>query len=847
MTSPREPGPLRRLAGRRALARGVIWFERLWPALWPAVGVAGAFVCLALLNIPRLLPPDWHLALLAGTAAAIAGLGWRGLRRVRAPDDAAADRRLERDSGLRHWPLAVLEDRPAQADAAGSALWQAHVARTLRDVRRLRVGLPHPGLAARDRHALRAALVVALIACLGIAGADAPRRLAGALEPSLPRLAAAPVTEVQAWITPPAYTRVAPVFLKSGGGTVSVPAGSRLTVSVTGGSGMPSLALDARRTPFRVLAKDSYQADRVLTQGGRLVVRRDGGTLAGWNLTVIADLPPVVAWSQKPGRSATGQEVRLPWTVADDYGVVSLQAELRLKDRPQAPPVIVPIPLPEDSPKSAHGVAQRDLTASPWAGLPVVARLVDRDALRQAGHSGAATFTLPERRFLNPVARVLVAIRKHLALHPNDRDTAVDALDKLIMHPRLFHGDIGAYVNLGALYYLFEYDRAPQAIPEAQARLWQLALHMEEGRTEQTARALEQARRAARDALNKALHDPSEANRKALEQALQALRQAIRQHMQALLAQARRRHQEVPFDPSARHMTGGDFERMAEAAQRAARHGDMTQAQQRLAELERMLDELRDARAGGGKAAQKLARERQRGRQQMGALQDMIARQGGLLDHTQGRAADDGLRQLGEPLAAQAADPAKQRAADQRVQQALRRALGELMQQFSDLTGTLPKGLGDADQAMQRAARQLGARDDRGAGANETRAIQDLQQGGQQMGQTMARQFGPGRQGEEGEAMGGSQPGEFLLQEGSGAGDGTAEAGQGQGRGQRDPLGRRYSEGVGGMDEGSDVRIPEHRAHQRTRAIEDELRRRDANRERPPEELDYYGRLLKGF
>ena len=41
--------------------------------------------------------------------------------------------------------------------------------------------------------------------------------------------------------------------------------------------------------------------------------------------------------------------------------------------------------------------------------------------------------------------------------------------------------------------------------------------------------------------------------------------------------------------------------------------------------------------------------------------------------------------------------------------------------------------------------------------------------------------------------------------------------------------------------------VPEERERQRTRAIEEELRRRDADRERPQEELDYFGRLLKGF
>ena len=148
---------LRRLAGRRALARLAILFERVWPALWPPLGVAGLFVCAALLDLPSYLPPAWHLALLAGTAAAIVTCSCAACGPMRTPDDAAADRRLERASGLPA-PAARGAHRPAGAARpdAGVALWQAHLARTIRQVRRLRVGTPHPGLPRRDRYALRA-------------------------------------------------------------------------------------------------------------------------------------------------------------------------------------------------------------------------------------------------------------------------------------------------------------------------------------------------------------------------------------------------------------------------------------------------------------------------------------------------------------------------------------------------------------------------------------------------------------------------------------------------------------------------------------------------------------------
>ena len=85
---------------------------------------------------------------------------------------------------------------------------------------------------------------------------------------------------------------------------------------------------------------------------------------------------------------------------------------------------------------------------------------------------------------------------------------------------------------------------------------------------------------------------------------------------------------------------------MAEQAREAAREGRMDDAQQRMAELERMLDQLRNARAEHGREGERHEAQRQRGRQQMGAVQDMIGRQGGLLDHAQGRVDDNDARSV---------------------------------------------------------------------------------------------------------------------------------------------------------------------------------------------------------
>jgi uncharacterized protein (TIGR02302 family) len=862
----------RLLANRRRLARLALWFEALWPALWPATGLAGVFLCAALLDCFLYMPVWAHLAVLAGFGLGVAWLLATSLRRVTAPDAAAADRRLERASGLRHRPLATLVDRPATTDATALALWQAHVARAATQLQRLRIGRISPGLPARDLRALRGGLIVALAACFAIAGGDSWPRILRSLTPELPVGQPGTASLVQAWITPPAYTAMAPVFLKAEGGAVAVPAGSHLTVSVTGGLGEPSLSYDGHTGRFQTLDAGSFQAERDLPSGGHLVVRRLGRSVGAWDITAIADAPPTASWGEAPGPAPRSVQTRLPWVAADDYGVTSLQAEIRLRDRPEAPPLVVTIPLP-GAPKSAHGTALPDLSAHPWAGLPVIARLVARDAPGQTGTSDDAGFVLPERFFHNPIARALMAVRKGLSLHPEARDTAriglaaiAGAEDPLSLST--FANDAGAYLNLQAIGGLLVENPAAAAVEEAQDRLWQLALHLEEGGAERTARALEAAREAVSQQLEALRREPTpvtpqqkaehDAKLAELQRRMAALREAIQQHLQALAEQARREGAMAPQDPNTPQVDPRSLDRLAQQMQQDAQQGRLDQAEQEMAQLEQMLQQLQNARPQRPQDAQNAQRQ-QRGRQQMSAVQDMVQRQTGLLDHAQGRAAPSGQGPAGQAPQDQPDDAAQapgpddaQRQQDAKVQHALRRALGELMQQSGDLTGEVPSALSDADTAMRQAGQALAQGQDDAAGAAEQRAIEALQKGGQQLAQSMSRQFGMSMQLNEGDGQDGpgDQPNGQNAENGdgdSGMQAGTDGTGGYRRGGQRDPLGRLTQDGSSGSDESSDVHVPDQMERARTRDIQNELRRRGAERSRPEDELQYIDRLLKPF
>ncbi len=851
MSETRPPIPPG-LGWRRRLARLVLWFERVLPAVLPAARVAGVFLCLALLDVLPLLPWWAHAAVLAGTALAIGVLLWRGLAAIIPPDAVAADRRLEKDSGLAHRPLAALSDPPATDDPASLALWRAHVARGLARARRLRLRAPHPGLAALDLRAFRHAVLLCLVAALVIAGRDAPDRLLAAFQPGIPRPTPGRAVQIQAWITPPAYTGLAPMFLRPDHPAVSVPVGAHLTVNLTGGAAVPNLVLNDKSTPFASLDQTSFQADRTLAKDSRLGVTRDGETLAQWDIKVIQDLPPVAWWTQPPGPSEATSGVRLPWSATDDYGVTDLRAELRLTARPDAPPLVIPIPLPSGADKSVHGIHPHNLIAHPWAGLSVTARLIARDGANQTGTSDPATFVLPERAFHNEIAKALIEMRKGLSLHPDDHVPALTALDELMQKPELFGDDSGAFLNLSAIYYLMVLNKSPAMVPEAQARMWDLALYLEEGQTNESARELEAARRAVRDAMEKLAEHPTDANREALEQKLKDLQAAIDRNMQAMLEQAERDHEALPFDPQAEKLSNQDLDRLAEEARQDLKAGQMDAARDKLAELERQLDRLKRALADKGRGN---SQQRQKAHQQMGAVQDMVGREGGLLDHSESRSADASQPRQIEPRPSPPPDPAaaaQQRPMDQRVQGALRHALGEMMQQFGDLTGEIPPALGQADMAMRDSATALGAGDDQAAAANEQKAIEALQKGAHEMGRTLAKQFGRGQPGGEagdgdGDSFGAEGSMGMMMPDGQGDGQGGSPMPDARNRADsrgRDPLGRTNQ--GDGLDT-ADVRIPEQAEHKRSQEIQEELRRRGADRERPQEELDYINRLLKQF
>jgi len=101
------------LRRRLGLAGRALFWQRLWPAVWPVAAVVGVFATLALFDVPRALPPWLHVAMLVGFAGALGAAIYRTWRQAPIPSEGEAQRYLEGGRGIIHRPVTAIRDRLA--------------------------------------------------------------------------------------------------------------------------------------------------------------------------------------------------------------------------------------------------------------------------------------------------------------------------------------------------------------------------------------------------------------------------------------------------------------------------------------------------------------------------------------------------------------------------------------------------------------------------------------------------------------------------------------------------------------------------------------------------------------
>jgi len=698
-------GRIRRLIGQ---ACAVIAVERGLPGLWPALGFAGAYLALALFGLLALIPWPLQALLLAATITASGLALASGLAGFRFPAWHEGARRLERDSGLSHRPISESHDRLIGNDPFSVSLWRLHQTRTI-PVADLKAAWPHLDLSRRDPKHLRYLLLLILAVALVMARGEWQPRLLRAFDSG-----AGLNLGIDAWVDPPAYTGLPPVYLAHGeAAAIAVPVGSQLNVRVHGGDHAPGLSLGAGQRPRFKGAQSEYAAVARIGQDAHVRVRASGHVIGNWNLRVIADAPPRVRFTAKP--SATEhQATQFAFHASDDYGVTGAKVVIRPHGS-KAKPLVVDLPLAEASAKSLDQTIYSDLTAHPYAGLMVDATLEARDGAGQIGRSAPMTFRLPALVFTDPLARALIEQRQILAAgDAAARRRVAVALDAFAVAPDKFYaGKDGIYLALRAAYWGLRSARSDSDMEHVEALLWQTAVAIDHGALLAAAEELRRLKALLDAAL--AAHAPQDV----IDALLQKYNQAMQRYMQALANDPNaRQSQQMQAGGDTKTITEDDIQKLMQTIQQLSASGNREMAAQLLAMLQNMLENMHMAQnpsgKGGGSPADK-ARD-----QAIQKLGDMMGQQRALLDKTLRQRQGSGDPKDGGP-------------------QGLARQQGALQKQLGDaLKGMDPKlkdALGEAERAMGKAGQALGQKDFDNAGNEQKNALDALRKGADTLAQ----------------------------------------------------------------------------------------------------------------
>jgi uncharacterized protein (TIGR02302 family) len=853
MTDRRDASIPRRLKQRllfsRAMTRAAMIAERFWPLVLPLLLIVGLFVSLSWFGVFALMPDGLRTALVA-----IFGLGalaalWP-LRSFRPPSAREIDRRLEAANRLEHNPLRTLADRPSGSQTPfGEALWREHQKRMAASLGRLDAAVPDARIPERDPWGLRAAVALLLFISFAFSFGPLGGRLSDPFRPAAAREAIAP--RIDAWVTPPPYTGKAPMFLTAdanrGVSAFTVPQDSALSLRVTGGSGEetlsyvpsgsevqtiePAKAAEGDEAKTAPVANGVRQFSETLTQDGELVLQSGRQEIGRWAFSVTPDKPPVIRFAGEPKRAVNGT-LELQYEIEDDYGAASAQAgfELTQAPAPDARPLYdapeMKLNLPRRGSKANAAKTSKDLTEHVWAGSSIRLTLSATDDAGQSANSETVAMVMPERSFTNPLARAVIEHRRLLGLDANARQRVLDLMDAVTLRPEDTFDSPTSYLALMSARSRLRLASSDDQLRDVVSYLWQVALGIEDGNLSDAEQRLRQAQQALQEALRDGASDEE------IQKLMQELRQAMNDFLREF-AQRNQNQNNARMPQNGQELRQSDLDRMLDQIENLARSGNREQAEDLLAQLQDMMNNLQMAQPQQGQQGQQGEFS-----QQMNKLGEIMRRQQEMMNETfrldqmqrgdngrnEGQMGEEGEEQQGQQgnegqQGQGGMSPEELADALRHLQEGQGQLQKDLQQLGKDLEGLgmqPNEGFGQADRSMGQAGESLGEGEGDRAVGHQGRALEALRQGARDMMQQLQAMMG-----EDG-------------QQGQGGRQQSAD---------RDPLGRPRA--TQGPDFGDSVKVPDEIDVQRARRILDEIRKRLGDALSPQVERRYLERLLE--
>ena len=753
---------------------------------------------------------------------------------------------------------------------------------------------------------------MALFACAIVAGPQRYARIAAAFDFGATNPAGAGY-RLDAWIDPPPYTGKPPVLLDLASASspdaghpvrLAAPIGSTIIIRSSGNSpaeietsgpllpppapqpaGKPDVAAGAQKPAAAEATSTPVQPGdsetKLVLHGDSKLVLRHGGRLRGtFEIAAIPDQPPTISLREIPKINARGS-LTLAYTLGDDYGVASAEAVFsrpKLGGVPTMGPSLVDPPKMQLSlPGMTHGIGDgettSDLSEHPWAGARVTMVLVAHDEGGNEGRSEPVEITLPEKPFADPLARALVEQRRILVLEPSKRSGVAAALSALMIDPAAFGTTAGVYLGLRyAADTLAQASTKPELVAVADF-MWGMALQIENGDLSDAERALHNAEKELRDAIERRAPDEE------IQKLTQNLQAAMDKFLKELAEQQSKQDSQQAQNQGrpSKSVSARDLQKLIDRLKEQARSGNREEAKKALDALQDILENLKTAKRQkadpqaramaeslnqldqmmrdqqdlrddtykqGQQSGQRSDRQRDADENEDGEEQMQRPGRQGRGQHAQGQGVQgqgsqgqgsqgqggqgQGGRGLGQQGSGEQTRQGQNggKSLNQR-QQELRDRLGDIEKRLKQ-AGQGERALGEAGEDMRQAQEALR----QGEGSNgqavdaQGRALDALQKGAKKLADAMKQGDPNGQANSDSEGTQGSEDGQQ-----------TTDA---------DPLGRPRggNNTLNSTSRFDPLGVP---AAQRAQRVLEELRRRLADPARAQEEIDYLERLLHSY
>lgn len=888
------PTRLTRLATRASLR---LFWETYAPVLALPALVLAVYLIVTMLGLWEVAGDPLRLLALIATVG-VSVRGGLAARRLRMPTRSDALRRLETTAGLAHRPLDTLQDHAVLAPD----LWPAHVskARTQADTIR-RIGR-RPALSLVDRYGLRILMPIALGLAVFMTFGVSLERVRQSLSPTWLAPTNPYGVTFEAWVDPPDYTGRPPIYAQ-GDTVILAPEGSTLVVRASGASNLPRPRyIGERRSRFlspTTLGRNSVEVRTRIESSGQLDWRI-GPRRQQFFVDATPDQRPVITTTE-PSEIDKRDRLVLVFDASDDYGVEQILLEMvELSDGINEASAFNANVTEFDTQSGGFVEAERrslklDLTRHPLAGKKVVARLVAVDGAAQRGTTEPFYITVPDKIFVEPLAKAIVEQRALLLAgdgdytdppksHP-DMDASEGTFDtyqtawrlgrapapvqratELIEavtdypDPGLFNDPV-VYMGLRHVGKTLRYARSAEAIVGLPEHMWKLAIRAEFGVLGTALQEMQEAQEALREGIA----------RRAPQREVDTLFARYNQAVDAYMEELRKNATIVEGNGEGGMQAMGsadEIQALLDAIEEANRIGDTEGARRALAQLAELLEnmQMQLSQGGGGDSSgeDEMSEEM---RESLEDLAESLGEQRELDDQTRQAERDAIRREFGEEGSGDSLSP--QELSDRQAE--IEQLIEGLQRRLSEQGAQSMPGEGGREESGEGEAGAGEAGDGQAGDGQAGQEPGDAQAGeqGQQdgEGQPGGDQAGVGTGGTSGEAFGRARDAMRESQSALGRGElgrsrqaqsdaiqalreaGDALAVERAGdradqNGDADPLGR----GDGGFaSDNAETDIDPRDNAERSREILEELRRRASEAEREQLEQDYLDRLLKRF